>query len=230
MARGSNKSSVRTSRARLRGAPSRRAQFVWGALVAALTIVGGGLALMDRGLPTASSDGLTLTPLMATSAPDSVEVVFNTPTPLDKGRWQSIVIHDSGSPVGSAASLDALARANNLRGLGYHFVIGNGNGMDDGQLAVGQRWLDQAAGAHAAGKNADSYNRQSIGICLVGDGNRNTFTPAQVRRLVQLVDALCHEFKIPPNKVLLHRQICTTDDPGILFPEAALREQLSRNP
>jgi N-acetyl-anhydromuramyl-L-alanine amidase AmpD len=114
--------------------------------------------------------------------------------------------------------------------LGYHFVIGNGNGMDDGQLAVGRRWLDQLPGAHAAGASADWYNRHSIGICLVGDGNRNAFTPAQVRRLVQLVDALCHEFKIPPNKVLLHSQICNTDDPGRLFPEAVLTAQLSRNP
>src|SRR5947207_7912577 len=148
MARRSNKSGTRNQ------GVSRRAQVVWASLMIAMTLVGGGLFLMDRGLPTASADGLTLTPLMATSAPDTVEVVFNTPEPLDKGRWQCIVIHDSGSPVGSPASLDALARANNLRGLGYHFVIGNGNGMDDGQLAVGRRWLDQIAGAHVAGANA----------------------------------------------------------------------------
>src|SRR5262245_20248037 len=85
MARGSNKSS---SRARTKGV-SRRAQFVWASLVIAMTAVGGGLKfLMDRGLPTASADGLT--PLMATSAPDSIEVVFNTPQALDKGRWQCI--------------------------------------------------------------------------------------------------------------------------------------------
>jgi N-acetyl-anhydromuramyl-L-alanine amidase AmpD len=185
---------------------------------------------MERGLPTAAADGLTLTPLMATSAPDTVEVIFNTPKPLDNARWQSIVIHDSGSPVGNPASLDAQARANNLRGLGYHFVIGNGNGMDDGQLAVGSRWLNQMPGAHAAGPKADWYNRHSIGICLIGDGNRNRFTPAQMRRLVQLVDALCREFKIPPDKVVLHSQICSTDDPGSLFSEATLRAQLSRNP
>jgi hypothetical protein len=203
---------------------------VWASLVGAMTVAGGGLFLLDRGLPAAAADGLTLTPLMATAAPDTVEVVFNTPSPLEKGRWQSIVIHDSGSPVGSPSSLDAEARANNLRGLGYHFVIGNGNGMDDGQLAIGRRWLDQVPGAHAAGQNADWYNRHSIGICLIGDGNRKAFTPAQMRRLVQLVDALCREFKIPPSKVLLHSQICTTQDPGRLFPEATLRAQLSRNP
>jgi N-acetylmuramoyl-L-alanine amidase len=223
----SNKSLFRAGRGR---SVSRRAQLVWAALVGAMTVVGGGLFLMDRGLPTASGDGLTLTPLMATATPDTVEVVFNTPAPLDKSRWLSIVIHDSGSPVGNPASLDAQARANNLRGLGYHFVIGNGNGMEDGQLAIGRRWLDQAPGAHAAGANGDWYNRHSIGICLVGDGNRKPFTQAQVRRLVQLVDSLCREFKIPPGKVVLHSQICNMEDPGRLFPEATLRAQLSRNP
>src|SRR6185436_365181 len=68
MARGSNKSS---SRARSQGV-TRRAQFVWASLVIAMSLVGGGLILMDRGLPTASADGLTITPLMATSTPDSI--------------------------------------------------------------------------------------------------------------------------------------------------------------
>src|SRR5262245_55577735 len=103
----SNKSLFRAGRGR---SVSRRAQLVWAALVGAMTVVGGGLFLMDRGLPTASGDSLTLTPLMATASPDTVEVVFNTPAPLDKSRWLSIVIHDSGSPVGNPASLDAQAR------------------------------------------------------------------------------------------------------------------------
>ncbi len=202
---------------------TRRAQVVWASLVLSMTIVGGGLFILDRG-PVAAAEGLT--PLMATSSTESIESIFSSVRKLDRSRWQAIVIHDSGSPVGTQASLDAQARANNLNGLGYHFVVGNGNGFDNGQLHVGRRWLEQTPGAHAAGAKADWFNRHSIGICLVGDGNRSQFTAAQMRRLVQLVDALQREFKIPADQVYLHRQIAPTDDPGRLFSEATLRAQL----
>ena len=206
---------------------SRRARVVWGALVASMTVVGGGLLLLDKG-PVASAEGLSLTPLMSTTSGESIEAIFAKPRVLDRARWQAIVIHDSGSPMGTPASLDAAARAANLRGMGYHFVIGNGNGLSDGQLHVGGRWLDQAAGAHAAGNRADWFNRYSIGVCLVGDGNRGQFTAAQMRELVQLTDALCREFKIPANRVYLHSQIAPVDDPGRMFPEALLRSQLPK--
>lgn len=204
---------------------SRRAQVVWAVLVMSMTIVGGGLFLLDR-RPVAGGEGLTL--LMSTTSTLPAESVFATKAPLNKSAWQAIVIHDSGLPMGNQASLDAAARANNLKGLGYHFVIGNGNGMGDGELLLGSRWLNQAAGAHAAGSNAEWFNRHSIGICLVGDGNRNRFTPAQMRTLVRLVDALQREFKLPAERVYLHSQIAPTDDPGRLFPEATLRSQLPR--
>ncbi len=45
-------------------------------------------------------------------------------------------------------------------------------------------------GAHTAGEHGDWYNRNAIGICLVGDGDRREFTPAQIARLLQTVHAL----------------------------------------
>jgi N-acetyl-anhydromuramyl-L-alanine amidase AmpD len=226
MARRSRKSSRGESR---NGSVSRRAQVVWASLVGAMTAVGGLLFAIDSS-PRGGVEGVTLTPLMATAGPDTVEVVFKTRAPLDSQRWQAIVIHDSGSSMATPASLESQARAMNLRGLGYHFVIGNGNGIDDGELHVGGRWLNQTPGAHAAGKDGDWYNRHSIGICLVGDGNRHRFTASQVRRLVQLVEALRREFNIPTDRVLLHSQIATTDSPGRFFPEATVRAQLRLDP
>ncbi len=219
----SNKSSRKSSRAGV----NRRAQVVWASLVLSMTVVGGGLFLIDRG-PVAGADGLSLTPLMATAGVSTAEGVLNTRTPLDRARWQAVVIHDSGSPYGTEASLDALARANNLKGLGYHFVIGNGNGLDDGEILVGGRWRNQVPGAHAAGSKADWFNRHSIGICLVGDGNRSRPTQKQMQSLVLLSEALCRELKITSDRVFLHSQIAPTDDPGRLFPEATYRSQLPR--
>jgi N-acetylmuramoyl-L-alanine amidase len=146
---------------------------------------------------------------------------------LDRGRWKSIVIHASGSPVGNPASISAGQKAMHLSGLGYQFVIGNGRGMDDGELHVGYRWLDQLSGAHAAGPQADWYNDHSIGICLVGNGDRQPFTDAQVRRLVRLVQTLARELDIPQDRILLHSDLVRADDPGRFFPAAAFREQLA---
>jgi len=204
----------------------RRSQVVWGALLASMTVVGGGLFALDRS-PARSTDGLSLPPLLATVGPDTAEAIFTTRVPLDSARWQSIVIHDSGETVGTPTSLDAQARAMNLRGLGYHFVVGNGGGMDDGELHIASRWLRQLPGAHAAGKDADWFNRHSIGICLIGDGNRQRPSAAQMRRLVQVIEALRAEFKIPADRVYLHRDIATTPSPGRRFPESTFRQQLA---
>ena len=64
------------------------------------------------------------------------------------------MIHQSGSAYGKPSTIEAEHVAQNLRGLGHHFVIGNGSGMDDGEVHVGYRWLDQLPGAHAAGTEA----------------------------------------------------------------------------
>lgn len=202
-----------------------RTRIVWAALLGAMSGVGALLFALD-GKSVPRVDGLALPALVAPAGPSSVEVILKTRKPLDGQRWQSIVIHHSGAMVGSPASLDAQARSFGLQGLGYHFVIGNGRGIDDGELHVGYRWLDQAPGAHAAGKDADWYNLHAIGICLVGNGDRGEFTPGQLRRLTQVVDTLAREFKIPRERIVFHSDIAPVSSPGMLFPKAAFREQL----
>ncbi len=205
---------------------AKRARTVWLSLLAAMTGVGGLLLAVDAG-PAPSVDGLTLTPLVATGTSSSIESVFQTRQPLATQRWTHIMIHHSGSPVGTPASIETEHRAQRLKGLGHHFVIGNGRGMDDGELHVGYRWLDQLPGAHAAGPRGEAMNQAAISICLVGDGNRQPFSRAQLTRLNQLVGALCAELKIPASRVILHSDVAPIADPGRLFPETLLREQLS---
>lgn len=208
---------------------SRRAQTVWISLVASMTVVGGLLWALDR--PEGPRlDGRALPALVASTTPGSLEAIFNTPVAVDADRWQAIVIHHSASPFGTGDSLNAQARAAGLQGMGYHFVIGNGNGMDDGEVHVGHRWLRQIPGAHTAGDRGDWYNRFGIGICLVGNFDRQRPTQAQMRRLGELVRQLQSRFKIPPERVYLHRDLAPTTSPGRLFPASALRDELLRQP
>lgn len=211
-----------------RAARARRAKIVWGALLGSMTLVAGPLLLLDS-QPAPRVDGLSMAPLVASGASDTVDLsaVLRPREPLAKGTWKSIVIHHSGSGVGSPASIAAEHQAAGYRGLGHHFIIGNGNGWDDGGLYIAYRWLDQLPGAHAGGPNGQFHNLHSISICLVGDGNRRTFTRAQLRTLTAVVDALCARLEIPRDRVFLHSDIAPTDDPGRLFPIEAFRGELS---
>ena len=204
-----------------------RPQTVWMSLIAAMT-VGAGLLYAVSQRPAAGSDGLAVMPLMATDEPNSVEVVLDTRVKLAKNSWKSVVIHDTGSAFGSQSSLDSEARSRQLRGIGYHFVIGNGNGMGDGELFVTDRWLNQVNGAHVAGDRGIEMNKQSIGICLVGAGDHQKFTTAQMKRLVALLDTLQNELNIPAERVYLHRDLAAVGSPGKLFPSVELKRQLAR--
>jgi N-acetyl-anhydromuramyl-L-alanine amidase AmpD len=205
---------------------SRRAKIVWLALLGAMTGVGG-LLLAADGRPAPRVDGLAVPPLMASGMPSSIETVLRTRKPAEKNRWQAIVIHHTAQPFGSPASISDEHEKLGFRGLGHHFVIGNGAGMDDGELHVGFRWLDQLPGAHAGGERGDWYNQHAISICLVGNGDRKAFTKAQLARLDQLITLLRREFNLPADRVVLHSQIAPTSDPGVLFPATWLRQRLT---
>ncbi|MEQ8770781.1 MAG: peptidoglycan recognition family protein [Phycisphaerales bacterium] len=203
---------------------SRRTRTVWAALVGSMTAGGALLFALAGPGPAGSGAGVSLTPLASTTAPSTVESVFTTRSPVDEARWDSIVIHHSGSAAGSPADLEAQHRAMGLVGLGYHFVVGNGTGMGAGEVHVGYRWLEQLPGAHVAGSAGAALNQTSIGICLVGDGDRRTFSDEQLRRAAQLVAALCDRFGLEPDDVLMHADVAPTTSPGRLFPQAAFRD------
>lgn len=202
-----------------------RTQVVWLALLGAMTMGGGALLAVD-GPRSGASIALAATNTEA-DAPTIASIFQRLDAPLDRQRWQRIVIHHSGAPFGSAETIGAEHTARGLQGLGYHFVIGNGQGAGDGELFVGRRWLQQLPGAHVAGPSAPWNNEHAIGICLVGDGDRRAFTPAQLARLSELVSSLCAQLGIPEDQVMLHRDLAPTSSPGRMFPEAALRASLA---
>ncbi|NUO10126.1 MAG: N-acetylmuramoyl-L-alanine amidase [Candidatus Brocadia sp.] len=131
--------------------------------------------------------------------------------------WRYIVIHHSASVSGSAAEFDRYHRGKKgwENGLGYHFVIGNGNGTPDGKIEIGNRWVTQIDGAHAG---VEEYNHYGIGICLVGNFNESSPTAAQMAALSTLVEYLQDRCHISSENVIMHRHCRQTDCPGRNFP------------
>ena len=204
---------------------AKRTGIVWASFLAAMTGVTGLLALQDVG-------GAGPGPLAAASIGmlgdrPAEDPVFRIDAALDKERWTGIVIHDSGEPAGEPDSLHRLHISRGLQGLGYHFVIGNGNGLGDGVIHVGYRWNQQLPGAHVPGEAGEHHNRHSIAICLIGNGDRRPFTDAQMAQLVGLVQRLQQRLGIPADRVQLQSDLVPgVSSPGRFFSSALLSEQL----
>jgi LysM repeat protein len=134
-------------------------------------------------------------------------------------KWKYIVIHHSASTKGNLAAMDAYHRNERKmeNGLAYHFVIGNGQGMRDGEIALGNRWRRQIKGGHLANPQQNEF---SIGICLVGNFEQTRPTGAQLRSLQGLLAWLTTNTRVPRQNIKTHTQINTrpTACPGRLFP------------
>lgn len=130
--------------------------------------------------------------------------------------WKYIVIHHSASDTGNAATFDQMHRAKGWDGLGYHFVIDNGQGGTDGRVEVGYRWQQQKQGAHTGRTPDNEYNEAGIGICLVGDFTHRRPTARQLESLNNLVRFLCQRYGITSNHVIGHRDApnAKTECPG----------------
>jgi LysM repeat protein len=148
-------------------------------------------------------------------------------TPVKAGRWKHIVIHHSGTARGSIQGMDMYHRKHRKmeNGLAYHFVIGNGRDMGDGEIAIGNRWKRQIKGGHVT---SDAQNQVALGICLVGNFEVAPPTAAQMRSLYGLTAYLMRRCGIPKKEVKTHRQINIkpTACPGKLFPTQRFIENL----
>ena len=143
-------------------------------------------------------------------------------------HWRHIVIHHTVTSRGSVVFLDRIHRARGFDSLGYHFVIGNGAGAGDGEVQVGSRWAAQKVGAHTRVDPSDDnyWNRNSIGIVLVGDFTQTRPSRRQMDSLVLLVRTLENRFQIAPEGVIPHRAVKGTLCPGTRFPWAEFQQRL----
>jgi N-acetylmuramoyl-L-alanine amidase len=149
--------------------------------------------------------------------------------PVKRRRWQFIVVHNSGTRQGNARAFDYYHRKvrRMQNGLAYHFVIGNGTSSGNGQIEVGDRWRRQINGGHV---HSDYLNNISLGICLVGDFNRDQPTRAQLESCEELIRYLrerCGKVGMRSIIVKPHREMnpprWATDCPGDDFPYSWFR-------
>jgi hypothetical protein len=146
--------------------------------------------------------------------------------PVQRSRWKFIIVHNSGTRQGNARAVDYYHR--NVRrmknGLAYHFVVGNGTSSNNGEVEVGDRWRRQINGGHV---HSDYLNNISLGICLVGDFNRDRPTKVQLEATEELIRFLRERCGrgIP---VRPHREMnpprWATDCPGDAFPYSWFRK------
>lgn len=199
MARRKGQRSRSKPRARGSSRVGRRAQIVWSALVATMTVVGGSLYALDASVRHGGVGVPTITPLYARSASGGMEAVFeNLRGPL--AAWKSIRIVHSRTPRADAASLERKA----------HFVIGNGNGLGDGELALLSDWASQGP---VAGDG-------EVVVCLSGHGDRGPFSDTQRAVMVELVTLLSKRLGVPSSAIFA--------DAGRFFDATPLVEALAR--
>jgi hypothetical protein len=190
--------------------------------LAAMTV---GIGLMGMG-EDRRPGGFPLTSLGSLTTSTTSAAIVELANPIDRDRWQTIVLHDLGAPAGSPESMHRWDRSRGLDGLGHHFVIGNGNGFGDGQVHVGYRWDQQLTGAHlSSGATVDPGG--AIGICLIGNGTQSPFTVQQMRAVIRLVRSLQQELGISRTNVVLDSQIdASSSSPGRFFSRGQLEQQL----
>lgn len=116
-----------TSRANPLPGSRVRTKVVWCTLAAAMTVGVGLLSLLDPGSPTRTG-GMSLSPLMATGGARGVEAVLNTRSPIEDGRWHTIVLVHSGTPTGSAARSRRATGASATTGWGSTLSWATGRG------------------------------------------------------------------------------------------------------
>jgi len=204
---------------------SRRTQIVWIAFFFIIPCALFILQLRNNDIPS----GVLLTKLASIAERPEQDVILDAVT--DSDSWNTIVIHHLGQPAGSPESLDRSHRNSGLSGLGYHFLIGNGNGFGNGDIHIGYRWLNQSSSAKPVGIDISKWDIGTISICLVGNGNRRPFTTQQLIHLSRLVQRLQIDLSIPPSRVLLAKDLGgMATSPGRYFAEAQFRSQLLNIP
>lgn len=184
---------------------------------------------------------LSVSPRRMSTVPSALRVRGNVPTtavqipvgpvsfatgnnpwpPQESPRdWKYIVLHHTASHAGSVESIHETHLDKGWLGVGYHFVIGNGDGMGDGEIAPTFRWKQQIQGAHAGVKGSPEYNEQGIGVVLVGNFEESSPSTAQLEAVTRLVATLKREYRISTGNVVPHGELKATKCPGKHFPLA----------
>lgn len=135
---------------------------------------------------------------------------------------QFIFIHHSLTRDSGTVSWNAIRdyHVNLLhwRDIGYHYGIEEVN--ERAEIFVGR--FEGETGAHVKG-----HNRDSIGICLVGNHDLEGVTIEKWNLTLQLVKNICLRYEIPVKNVLAHREVASYKScPGNMFDIEEFRDDL----
>lgn len=120
----------------------------------------------------------------------------------------AIVVHESASRWGDAASIRMWHRHRGWCDIGYHAVILNGrisssspyNVKLDGKIEPGRP--ENRHGSHC---EADHMNAVALGVCLVGYPGRDGYpTKRQLDALVHYCAVKCRQYDIPVSRITQH--------------------------
>jgi hypothetical protein len=150
------------------------------------------------------------------------EITAKLKIPAD--RWTMIICHHSALRKGNAATYDREHRKRGMEnGLAYHFLIGNGVDSGDGEIEIGSRWQKQIKGGHV---RSDEINEVAIGICLVGNFEKEKPTENQLAALRELLCYLRDDVVNQKVKFTVHSKADPrhTACPGKHFPTQEMQE------
>lgn len=179
--------------------------------------------------PLPISPPSTLPPSMVPETPTVTPITRDNPWKPDAAlrEWKYLVLHHTASNSGDVESIHESHLKNKDKsgnpwlGIGYHFVIGNGHGMNDGDIEPTFRWKQQMQGAHAG---VSDYNQHGIGIVLVGNFEESSPTKAQLASVKRLVRVLAKEYEIGATQIVGHGDVKPTECPGTHFPISEIRD------
>jgi hypothetical protein len=103
-----------------------------------------------------------------------------------KSTWNSIEVYYSHTSQGDLKQMFSQGRT------GFHFLVCNGKGAEDGQIDYTSSWSGQKYVAASDG---------TIRICVIADRGSNPTTGSQLKRTSALVDSLSRGFNIAAEKI-----------------------------
>lgn len=144
----------------------------------------------------------------------------------------SIVLHHTAGPAGTVASIRTMHKARGFSDIGYHYLIGNGRGMEDGEIQPGRPESKNGGGVY--GNNSNRLQAAMVGNFHKPDpGYTGPPSPHQLRTLGEWLLKHGREHAIPAGKVYGHREIAlknhATACPGSEFPLEKIREWYGAN-
>ena len=156
-------------------------------LIAAMTV--GALVLMalDNHRPIAGAYSLSSYLRL-----DPAEKMVRNTLAVAPGQWDRVEVYYSRTEGGNADELALLTDLATGTKAQFHFVIGNGNGAQDGAIQAGEFWKMQ--------RLCDSRNGV-VRICVVSDGSSESVTDCQANRTNALVKTLIQTFGISPRNI-----------------------------